>query len=109
MRKAYILSFLLLIGCATTGYNPNREISLAEAAVAAAKEVHAERLASDKYQFAVEWLGKARAYKEKGKTWSAKRAAKKAVFYAEEAEEISTMKLSQVPYDSDTQELESIE
>jgi len=109
MKKVSILSLLILSGCASTGYNPDKEISHAEAAVAAAKEVHAERLAADKYQFAVEWLGRARAYKVQGKTYSAKKAAKKAVAYAEEAEEISVMKLSQVPFDSSSKDLESIE
>lgn len=100
MKKRFLIVTLFLFGCSSTSYYPAREIALAEVAVAAAKEVHAERLASDKYQFAVESLGRARAYEKEGKYYASKRAARTALKYAEEAEEIAVTKLTQVPGDS---------
>src|SRR3990167_2724604 len=102
MKKLFLFTTLVLFGCTSTGYYPARDMALAEAAVAAAKEVHAERLASDKYQFAVESLGRAKAYEKEGKYSASKRAARAAVKYAEEAEEIAVMKLTQVPGTSKT-------
>lgn len=96
MNKIILIS-LVMIGCSAPSYYPTREIAYAEAAIAAAKEVHAERLASDKYQFALEALGNAKAYEKKGKMRAAKSAAKDARALAEEAEEIAVMKLVRVP------------
>ncbi|OGQ35355.1 MAG: hypothetical protein A3F16_05445 [Deltaproteobacteria bacterium RIFCSPHIGHO2_12_FULL_43_9] len=102
MKKIFLFVLILSAGCSSAGYYPTRDIALAEAAIAAAKEVHAERLASDKYQFAVESLGRAKAYEKQGKYSASKRAARTALQYAEEAEEIAVMKLTQVPGTSKT-------
>jgi len=99
LRKLYLglIASIFLISCAAPAYFPTREIAFAEAAMAAARDVHAQRLASHKYQFALEALGRAKAAARAKKMGAAKRYARRARAYAEEAEEIAVMKLARVP------------
>src|SRR3990167_7853414 len=94
-------------GCSSIApaYYPTRELALAEAAVAAAQDVHAQRLASAKYQLAIEELGKAKAAERDRRMGAAKRHSNWAREYAEEAEEISVMKLARMPREEVKQKL----
>jgi len=98
MRRSCALLILLFItACSTPHYYPVTEIAFAEASLAAARDVHAQRLASDKYQFATEELGRAKAAQRDGRMGAAKRHARSAQRWAEAAEERAMMRLARVP------------
>lgn len=86
LKTIFVLGCVLTIGCSVVTPRPIQEMSNAESALKAAKELHADTLAPDVFRAASETFYKAKTEYRLKNFDIAKRLAKKATRLSEEAE-----------------------